>query len=170
MEAETMVTVRTAPDGRPVGARARARIERPVADVWAALRDVEAYARFLPMVHRVQRDGDRLTFELRFRISLFSTTFRFTADATYEEQRWLELRWVAGEPRGIRLRFDLTPEDGGRACIVDGDGELDLQSLGWLAKYFLKHHPEIEFGVLPGVALVLVDSLRRAVSGGPAAA
>jgi ribosome-associated toxin RatA of RatAB toxin-antitoxin module len=164
MDSETTVVVRTSSNGRPVGARARARIERPVAEVWAALRDVEAYARFLPMVHRVQRDGDRITFELKFRISLFSTTFRFTADAVYEEERWLELRWVAGEPRGIRLRFDLTPEDGGRACVVDGDGAFDLQSLGWLAKYFLKHHPEIEFGVLPGVALVLVDSLRRALA------
>jgi hypothetical protein len=60
------------------------------------------------------------------------------------------------------LRFTLAPAEGGRGCSVEGDGEFDLESLGWLVKYFLRHHPEIQFGIFPGVALVLVDSLRRA--------
>jgi hypothetical protein len=66
------------------------------------------------------------------------------------------------EPKDIRLRFTLTPTEGGRACSAEADVEFDLTSLGWMAKYFLRHHPEIQFGVFPGVALVLVDSLRRA--------
>jgi hypothetical protein len=32
-------------------------------------------------------------------------------------------------------------------------------------KYFLKHHPEIQHGIFPGVSLVLVDTLRRVVTG-----
>ena len=56
------------------------------------------------------------------------------------------------------------------AGAESGDGEFDLMSLGWLAKYFLRHHPEIQFGIFPGVALVLVDSLRRALDDAPAAA
>lgn len=36
-------------------------------------------------------------------------------------------------------------------------------SLGWLAKYFLRHRPEIQFGVMPGVAVGLLESIRRAL-------
>jgi uncharacterized protein YndB with AHSA1/START domain len=157
-----VIEVRLAPDGKPRGAAARIRIDRPVAQVWAAVSDVEHYARHLPMVHRARRRGDNVTFELKFKVGFFSVGFEFSADVAYEAERWLELRWTAGEPRDIRLRFVLTPVDGGAACQVEGDGEFDLHSLGWLAKYFLKHHPEIQFGIFPGVALVLIDSLRRA--------
>jgi ribosome-associated toxin RatA of RatAB toxin-antitoxin module len=161
-----VVHVRVASDGRPLGASASARLDHPVTKVWAVLADVERYARYLPMVHRAERRGDSVTFHLRFKIGFFSVGFQFTADATYEVEKWLELRWTAGEPRDIRLRFELTPVEEGRACEVSGDGEFDLMSLGWLAKYFLRHHPEIQFGIFPGVALVLIDSLRRALADG----
>jgi len=157
------VTVRHGADGRPSGAAAALRLDRPVADVWACIADIQRYAERLPMVHRARRDGDRVTFDLKFRIGFFSVGFQFKADATYEAEKWLELRWCEGEPKDIRLRFDLTPTDEGKACLVEGDGEFDVKSLGWLVKYFLKHHPEIEYGIFPGVALVLVDTLRRAV-------
>jgi Polyketide cyclase / dehydrase and lipid transport len=160
---DATITVRIGADGRPRGAAASLRLERPVADVWAVLSDVERYAARLPMVHRVRKDGDRVRFDLKFKIGFFGVGFHFVADATYEEQKWLDLRWRAGEPKNIRLRFALAPADDGKACIVEGDGEFDVDSVGWLAKYFLKHHPEIEFGIFPGVALVLVDTLRRAV-------
>jgi hypothetical protein len=158
-----IVRVRVAPDGRPTGAAASARIDAPIADVWAAVADIEGFARHLPMVHRAKRRGDSVSFELKFRIGFFAVGFAFTADATYEAERWLELRWTSGEPKDVRLRFELESADEGRACIVQGDGEFDLHSLGWLVKYFLKHHPEIQHGIFPGVALVLIDSLRRAV-------
>jgi hypothetical protein len=45
---------------------------------------------------------------------------------------------------------------------VRSDAEFEVKSLGWLAKYFLKHHPEIQYGIFPGVALALLDSLKRA--------
>jgi ribosome-associated toxin RatA of RatAB toxin-antitoxin module len=149
----------------PVGAAATGRVEHPVAKVWALLSDVERYASFLPMVHRARRSGDDVTYDLRFRIGFFSVGFHFTARATWQEPEWIELRWVSGEPAGIRLRFDLVPLDEGRACQVTGDGEFELQSLGWLVKYFLKHHPEIQHGIFPGVALVLLDTVKRALAG-----
>jgi carbon monoxide dehydrogenase subunit G len=158
---DRIVKVRLAPDGKPTGAAAVARIEHPVAVVWAAIADVERYAKHLPMVHRARRQGDDVTFELRFKIGFFSVGFEFRAHATYEAERWLELRWTGGEPKDIRLRFTLTATEDGRGCTVEGDGEFDMMSLGWLAKYFLRHHPEIQFGIFPGVALVLIDSLRR---------
>jgi len=165
-ENSPVVRVRLAPDGRPLAASAEGRIERPVGRVWEVIADVGRYAERVPMIHRVRRDGDRVTVDLRFKITLFSVGFQFTADATYEEEKWLELRWVAGEPRGIRLRFELEPADEGRATVMRSDGEFDADSLGWLAKYFLRHHPEIQYGIFPGVALALLDSMRRAAEAG----
>jgi ribosome-associated toxin RatA of RatAB toxin-antitoxin module len=149
-------------DGRPRAASAEARIDRPVSQVWALVTDLDRYAERIPMVHRVRLEGDRVTVDLRFRVSLLSVGFQFVADVTREPERWLELRGVSGEPRGIRLRFELQPLDEGRACALRGEGEFDARSLGWLAKYFLRNHPEIENGVFPGVAITLVEAMRRA--------
>jgi hypothetical protein len=159
---ETAVRVQMDGEGRPRSASAEARIEAPVARVWAVVADVGGYAARIPMIHRVRLEGDRVTVDLRFRVSLLSVGFQFIAEVTQEPERWLELRGVAGEPRGIRLRFELTPLDGDKACLLRGDGEFDVMSLGWLAKYFLRHHPEIEYGIFPGVALALVESMRKA--------
>jgi carbon monoxide dehydrogenase subunit G len=157
-----VVTIRSDSDGKPIGAAAAAVISHPPELVWSALRDVETYAKHLPMVSRVRQAGDDVTFDLRFKIGFFSVGFQFSAHVTRQEGRSLELVWTGGEPKDIRLRFTLAPAEGGRACSVEGDGQFDLNSLGWLAKYFLRHHPEIQFGVFPGVALVLIDSLRTA--------
>jgi ribosome-associated toxin RatA of RatAB toxin-antitoxin module len=157
-----LVQVKTAPDHRPIGASAVTRIERPVARVWQVVSEVDRYAERVPMVHRVRRVGDRVDVDLKFKVALFAAHFQFTADVRMEREKWLELSWVSGEPRGIKLRFELTPLDGGQATLIRGDGEFDALSLGWLVKFFLKHHPEIEHGIFPGVALVLLDAMRRA--------
>ncbi len=164
-----MVFVTLARDGRPVSAVARARIERSAAEIWAAIDDIERFARYLPMVSQARRHGDRVTFELKFRIAFFAVGFEFTVEAKYEAEKWLDLRWTAGEPRDIRMRFVLTPveaEGGKKACVVEAEAGFDVQSLGWLVKYFLKHHPEIQQGIFPGLTLILLDSIRRATGGG----
>jgi ribosome-associated toxin RatA of RatAB toxin-antitoxin module len=149
--------------GLPKAARAEARIERSVAEVWKVVEDVDRYAGRIPMMHRLRRDGDRATVDLKFKVALFSVGFQFVVDVERKHEESIELRWVSGEPRGIRLRFDLEPLDGGAACRLRSTGEFDATSLGWLTKYFLKHHPEIQFGVMPGVALTLLQSMRQVV-------
>jgi ribosome-associated toxin RatA of RatAB toxin-antitoxin module len=158
-----LVLVRMSPTGQALGASAVGRIERPVARVWEMVADVDRYPERVPMVHRLKRHGERVTVDLKFKVALFSAGFTFTADVVANQgERWFELRWVEGEPRAIRLRFELSPLDDDRACLVRVDGEFDAMSLGWLVKFFLKHHPEIQHGVFPGVVLVLLDAMRRA--------
>jgi ribosome-associated toxin RatA of RatAB toxin-antitoxin module len=156
------VTVDIDNAGLPRAAAAHARLERSVAEVWKVVEDVDRYADRIPMMHRVRRDGDRATVDLKFKISLFSVGFQFVVDVVKKHEQSLELRWVSGEPKGILLRFDLEPLDGGAACLLRSRGEFDAMSLGWLAKYFLKHHPEIQFGVMPGVAVGLLEAIRLA--------
>lgn len=159
-----VVRVTLARDGRPLRAAARARIERPVSAVWSTIYDVERFADFLPMVSQARRRGDDVTFDLKFKIGFFAVGFQFTAAAKYEAERWLDLSWKSGEPRDIKMRFELTPIEGESACIVETQAEFDVQSLGWLVKYFLRHHPEISLGIFPGITLVLLDSIRRATA------
>lgn len=164
------------PRGSPNGCTATVRVNATPARVWAVVENPEGLAGLVPMLHRVRRTGDRVTIQLRFRISLFSVGFEFTADSLRSPVipgfpgEWAEVRWVEGEPRDLRLRFDLKPLDDGRQTELRAAAFFDIDSLGWLAKYFLRHHPEIRYGVYPGAALALADGLRREAEGRPSIA
>jgi hypothetical protein len=157
--ASPIVALHLGPDGMPAGATAAVRIPQSPEKIWPVIADVQRGTAHIPMISKVKRDGARVNVQLRFRISLFSVGFQFEADATQHEGEWLEIRWVSGEPRELRIRFDLTPVADG--CVVQAFCGFDLSSLGWLVKYFLKHHPEIQWGVFPGSALVLLESLKK---------
>lgn len=154
------VTLAIDAEKRVRSATAVARVDAPVERVWKLVQDVDAYPGRIPMIQRVISKDDRATIQLKFRMSLFSIGFEFVVDVVREHERSVELRWVQGEPKGIRLSYFLDPLDGGAACELRSRAEFDLRALGWFAKYFLRHHPEIELGVLPGVAVGLVEAMR----------
>jgi carbon monoxide dehydrogenase subunit G len=159
-----VIEVDVGADGTPSSATATTRIGAPAAKVWSFIADVDRYPQFVPMLSKVKRDGDRVHVHLKFKISLFSVGFDFVADAKYEEARWLELRGVAGEPRDLHIRFDLVDGTDGTSTLRSTIS-FDTFSLGFLAKYFLKHHPEIRYGIFPGCAYGLADSMRKAAEG-----
>ena len=152
-------------DGTPRGATAREKLNVPLDRLWDVIVDVDRFPGRVPMMHRVRLDGARATIDLKFKLALFSVGFHFVVDVKKEDKKWLELRWVSGEPKGIKLRFDLEETDEGKATFLTSTGEFDVMSLGWLTKYFLKHHPEIQFGIIPGVAVGLLESMRKAAGG-----
>lgn len=156
--------------GAPKGSTATVVVDATPARVWAVVENPEALAGLVPMLHKVRRTGDRVNIQLRFKISLFSVGFEFTADSVRSPGEWAEVRWVEGEPRDLRLRFDLRPLEDGRRTELRVGSFFDIDSLGWLAKYFLRHHPEIRYGVYPGAALALADGLRREAEGRPSIA
>lgn len=158
-----LVHVRLGADGQPVGALAARRLRAAHDRVWQVLTDLDGMATRVPMIQKVQRDGRHVTVHLRFGVSLFSAHFAFKAEPVVEEGRSLELRYVEGEPRELTIRHDLLPaRDEGHVVLYTAIG-FDVYSVGFLAKFFLKHHPEIRYGVYPGSALALLDSVRRAV-------
>jgi ribosome-associated toxin RatA of RatAB toxin-antitoxin module len=160
------VSVETGDTGSPRSATAEGHVASPVARVWEIVSDLSRYPGRLPMIHRVKRDGDRATVQLKFKIALFAVPFEFVVDVLEEHQRWIELRWVSGEPRDLTLRFDLDEAAEGGGCRLRATGAFDVSTIGWMAKYFLRHHPEIGFGIVPGVAVGLLEHMRRAAEEG----
>ena len=155
-----VIEVDVGADGTPAAATATTRVGAPAAKVWSFIADVDRYPSFVPMLSKVKRDGDRVTVHLKFKVAFFSVGFDFVADAKYEEGKWLDLRWVSGEPKDLHIRFELQEEGG--TTVLRSTISFDPFSLGWLTKYFLKHHPEIRYGIFPGCAYGLADSMRQA--------
>ena len=162
-----LVRLQLGADGSPVGAAGALRSAAPPERVWSVIRDVERYPERVPLVHRARRDGDDVAMQLRFRIALLSAKFGFVVTVTSGEERWLELGYVSGEPRDMRLRFEIEPVEDGRRTLTRIAVSYDIYSLGWLVKFFLRHHPEIQHGVLSGTTLVLLDSVQRAATAQP---
>jgi ribosome-associated toxin RatA of RatAB toxin-antitoxin module len=147
-------------DGTPASATATTRVGAPAARVWSAIADVDRYPSFVPMLASVRRDGERVTVHLKVKIAFFTASFHFVASVKLEEGRWLELRSTAGEPRDMHMRFDLT-DGGDGTTTLRTTMSFDPFSLGWMTKYLLKHHPEIRYGLFPGCAYGLADSMKQ---------
>ncbi len=147
---------------RPNSAQAAVKVAATPARVWEVIADVERYGGRVPMMDKVELKDDLATVGLRFKLALFSVGFSFKARTRIEEGSVLELAHVSGEPRDLALRFDVLPLQSPANSVLVASIGFDIASLGWLVKFFLKHHPEIQYGVFPGSALTLVDTMRRA--------
>ena len=158
-----LVHIRLAADGHPVGACAARRLRADRDRVWRVITDVDGMASRVPMIQKVHRDPRHITVHLRFGVSLFSANFAFKVDPVVDEGRSLELRYVEGEPRDLTIRHELVNAADPAHVLLYTSVGFDVYSVGFLAKFFLKHHPEIRYGVYPGSALALLDSVRRAV-------
>lgn len=160
-----LVAVRRDETGRPLAAVAAHVVHAPVERVWSVVSDVKSYPGRVPMLEKVELKGDRVVVKLRFGMSLFSVGFSFTADVTREAGKSIELTHVAGEPDRLVLRYDLEALEDGVTQVHAGI-TFEPDSLGWLAKYFLRHHPEIRYGIFPGCAVVLIESMRAVAETG----
>ncbi|MFO0629431.1 MAG: SRPBCC family protein [Polyangiales bacterium] len=158
-----LVRVLLGADGGPVGAVAARLMPASRERVFRVITDLDRLADRVPMMDKAHIDGNRVTVHLRFGIGLFSAKFSFKAERQVDEGRALELRYVEGEPRDLRIRHEVHDASAPGASVLFTTVSFDAFSLGFLAKYFLKHHPEIRFGVFPGSALTLSDAVLRAL-------
>jgi carbon monoxide dehydrogenase subunit G len=157
-----LVRVHIGDDKLPVGASGALRVAAPPDVVWELIERVDRHPELVHMIHRAHRDGDEVWIQLRFRMAVLSAKFGFKGTLREEPGRWLEMSYVSGEPKGIRLRFEIEPVDGGRSTLLRIAVTYDIYTLGFLVKFFLRHHPEIQHGVYPGTVLSLLDSIRVA--------
>lgn len=156
-----LLRLRLGADGQPVGAIGEMRVLAPMGRVSEVIRDINRFAERVPMVHRAHREGDQVELVLRFKIALFGVKFSLRAEVVSETERRIDMRYLSGEPRDMHLAFELAPLEGD-TTLVRVAVSYDIMSLGWLVKTFMRHHPEIRFGVYPGTAFTILDALRRA--------
>lgn len=152
--------------GLPVAACAAGRVEASTERVWSVLSDVSQYAVRVPLIDRVRVNGDTAEFLLRMKLAFFSVSFSFESKIERLAGKTLDLGYLSGEPRNIAIRYDVLPLDDGAASAIFVRIGFEIESLGWLVKFFLKHHPEIQYGVFPGCAVALLESMRVAVRDG----
>lgn len=161
-----LIRVRHGADGGPVEATAARRVRAAPARVWSTISDVQSYAGRIPMMDSVKVDGRFATVHLRFGLSLFSAKFSFKVERELVEGRSVNLRYVEGEPHDLHIRMEVLPASTPDASLLYATIGFDVFSVGWLAKFFLKHHPEIRYGIFPGSASALLDTMRRVAEGG----
>lgn len=161
-----LVRVTFGPKGLPVAATAGQIVNASPKRVYEILTDIEKYAERVPLIHRVRLKGDLAEFGLKFKVAFFGVGFSFTSKVETVKDRSVELVYREGEPANIRIKYDITPLAGKdeRSVLFVRIG-FDVDSLGWLVKFFLRHHPEIQFGIFPGCALALLESMRLALAG-----
>lgn len=152
-------------DARPVSATAACIIEAPLQKVWDVIANPERFATQVPMIDKVKRTDDRVKIDLKFRVALFSVGFHILSRETHEDGKWIELSYLEGEPKDATIRFDVLPGNTPNQTALFAYIGFDISSLGWLVKSFLKHHPEIQFGVYPGSALSILDAVKRVAEG-----
>ena len=154
------------PSGLPIAACAAGVVEAPPEQVFEVLTDIERYAERVPLIHKARVHGDWAEFSLRLKLAFFGVGFSFASNvASDPEQRSLALGYRSGEPKDIAIHYDIVPlaSDPERSLMYVQIG-FDIQSLGWLVKFFLKHHPEIQYGVFSGCALALLESMRSSAT------
>ena len=150
------------------GARAFARVSAPVSVVQTTFDRIEregAFAHFvahIPLVRELRRDGDRFFIELQFKVSLLSVRFGARLRLVRESATSVRFDYIDGEPKQLTLRFAVVEAEPGLTVLQTVVG-YDIDSLGWLTKYFLRHHPEIRDGAHAGTGLTMVEALRQAI-------
>jgi hypothetical protein len=152
---------------RPVGAKATLTVSASAEQIRAhvlelsAKRDLAGLLRGTPLIKSLELRGDTLAIGMQFKVSFLSVKFGCRGNIVREGENTLRFVYLDGEPTHTWLRFDLSPGTQANESVIDIGVGFDLDSLGWVAKYFLKHHPEIRPGVFAGVAYAIADAIAR---------
>jgi len=166
LSAGPLVRIFTRADGKPLEASGMVMVQAPPERVWSCIRDMRSLQRFIQMVESLRmlppgpQGEELLRVNLRFKIAIFSARFHFVARVERDEGRRVELTYHSGKVRDLTIRFELAPAPQGQTillCLV----RFDIHSLGWLVNIFVRHHPEIEWGIHAGSAMSIADSVRR---------
>lgn len=158
-----IVEIKLDSKGTAVGARGWHRIELPPAKVIervAHLASADDVGKHLPptlaMVRHIKRHGDVIDLGLQFKVAFLSVKFGTHMKLALEGQT-ARITYLSGEPRDLALVMQLHAE-GDAASVLELDVGFDIDSLGWVTKYFLRHHPEIRTGIFSGVACTVLGA------------
>ncbi len=150
-------------DGHPRAASALMLVNASADLLWDIVGSIERFPKLIRMVGGVRHlpptpEGlEVVHVELRFKIAFFGTKFDFVATREFIGDRRVELRYLRGKVRDAYIDVEVAPISETQSALRCKVG-FDPFSLGWLVKIFLRHHPEIEFGLHAGSVMSIVQA------------
>lgn len=154
-------------EGRPQAASLLQLVEAPADLVWAHIGEMERFPEFVNMIRSVEQlgpgnnGGELVKVNLRFKISLFSAKFDFIGEVKRGPGTRLDIDYHDGKVRDVAIQLEVAPVSEQRSVLRCFVG-FDQTSLGWLVRVFIRHHPEIDWGVHAGSVLSIASSAREA--------
>jgi hypothetical protein len=165
-----LIRVDSYSSGRPSSATCLMAIPAPAGSVWTRIRGLDALPALIEMVESLTSlppgpQGEELVHvKLRFKITIFTARFDFVARIERQDEHRLELIYHSGKVHDLRICFELAPVSADSSVLLCRVG-FDPRSLGWLANIFIRHHPEIEWGIHAGSALSVAQAARTLAQG-----
>ncbi len=172
LHAGPLVHVHTGATGKPQEAHALCMIHAPAERVWTCIRDIRSLQDFIKMIESMQvlpkrnRQQELIRVNLRFKIAFFSARFHFIARVERQEGVGIEFIFHSGKVKDLVIRLELIPVENGHTILSCRVG-FDIQALGWLVNLFVRHHPEIEWGIHAGSAMSIAEAVRKSVQDRP---
>jgi len=154
-------------EGRPRAASAATLVKAPADLLWEIVGSIDRFPKLIRMVHRVRHlpptpEGlDVVNVDLRFKIAFFGAKFGFVAAREVVGERRIEVRYIRGKVRDAYIDIEVQPVSEDTSALRCHVG-FDPLALGWLVKVFLRHHPEIEFGLHTGSVMSIVQAAQDA--------
>jgi hypothetical protein len=149
--------------GRPRAAAALVLVKAPADVLWGIVGDIDRFPKLIRMVHSVRHlpptpEGVQVVrVNLRFKVAFFSTKFDFVATRREVGERRVEVYYLSGKVRDVAIEIEVLPVSEDRSVLRCHVG-FDPLSLGWLVKVFLRHHPEIEWGLHTGSVMSITSA------------
>jgi len=153
--------------GRPRAASAAVLVEAPADLLWDIVGSIDRFPKLIRMVHSVRHlpptaaGLDVVNVELRFKIAFFGAKFGFVATREIVGERRVEVRYLRGKVRDAYIDIEVVPVSDTQSALRCHVG-FDPLALGWLVKVFLRHHPEIEFGLHTGSVMSITQAAQDA--------
>ncbi len=148
---------------RPRAAAALMAVAAPAEVLWSIVGDIDRFPKLIRMVHSVRHldptpaGVDVVEVNLRFKLAFFSTKFDFVATRETTGERRVEVHYLRGKVRDVVIEIEVLELDAEHSVLRCHVG-FDPLALGWLVKIFLRHHPEIEWGLHTGSVMSITSA------------
>lgn len=148
---------------RPRASSALMAVAAPADVLWSIVGDIDRFPKLIRMVHSVRHleptaaGVDVVKVNLRFKVAFFSTKFDFVATRAVTGDRRVEVHYLSGKVRDVVIELEVLEVDEEHSVLRCHVG-FDPLALGWLVKVFLRHHPEIEWGLHTGSVMSIASA------------
>jgi hypothetical protein len=155
----TLAIVRSEPAGRLIDVSVLERVKAPLATMLAPLRSPETWPAFLPSVttaHVDARDAAGLEFRIAVEAVLLSVESTFRMNFV---PNGVDCLAIAGDVKGSRYRWDLTPSEGETIAVYRGNSHLAESSR--ILRAMFRFEPWFEHSANVTIGAIFMRAMSR---------